>query len=78
MQSDGHFHKLFLESVDILGSASNQMFMQLYLSYEQFRMSVNMWAWALRSTGRLTVKLQQAVEGPGPVFVPDGSDFKRL
>lgn len=78
MQSDGCFCKLLLGSVDILGSASNQMFRQLYQSCEQFCVSVNMRTWALSSTGRLTVKLQHAIEGPRPVFVLGGSDLKRF
>lgn len=78
MQTDGHFCKLLLGSVDFLGSASNQMFKQLYQSCEQLHVSINMWTQALRSTERLIVKLQHAIKGPRSVFVPCGSDFKRF
>lgn len=78
MQSGGHFRKLLLESVDILVSASNQMFSQLYQSCEQFYVSKNMWTWALRSTGRLIVELQRAVEGPGACICAWWKRYKKI
>lgn len=78
MQSGGHFRKLLLESVDILVSALNQMFSQLYQSCEQFHVSKNMWTWALRSTGRLIVELQRAVEGPEACICAWWKRYKKI